>query len=106
MYIIIAIALALSLGVGATAVAEHSQPGDALYSVKTNVNDRIEAAVEPVTTEFRALFNAEADANAEAEINAAGGTYLTGHEGGEDSDKMDTDFGATVETDANVNLSL
>lgn len=112
MHLFIALAVALSIGVGTTAVAEYSQPGDALYTVKANVNDRVEAAVSPLTAEVRAFLNAEteaeaeADADANAEVNAAGGTYLTADEGGEDADKMDTDLEATVETEGSIDLSI
>jgi hypothetical protein len=110
MHLFIALAVALTLGVGTTAVAEYSQPGDALYTVKANVNDRVEAAVDPIKAEVRSFFNgeveAEADAEANAEANAAGGTYLTADEGGEDADKMDTDLDASVETDVNAGVNL
>jgi hypothetical protein len=108
MHLFIALAVALTLGVGTTAVAEYSQPGDALYTVKANVNDRVEAAVNPLKAEVRSFFNGEveADTEANAEANAAGGTYLTADEGGEDADKMDTDFDASVDANVNAGVNL
>ena len=112
MHLLIVLAVALSVGVGTTAVAEYSQPGDALYTVKANVNDRVEAAVTPLTTEVRSFFDAEADIQTEvqaevnAEANAAGGTYLTGYEGGGDADTMDTDLDASIETDGSIDITL
>jgi hypothetical protein len=77
-FIAIAAVIMLALGGGVTVAADHSKPGDALYSYKTNVNDTVRHEYHAI----KSSLNLEANANA----NASGDTQLSGSPESQDFD--------------------
>ena len=72
MHILIVIALTLALGGGVGLAAQNAQPGDALYTVKTHLNDNVGATFSAVADTFVGNGDAEEETstNAEASANA------------------------------------
>lgn len=71
-FIALFIGLAVALGGGVGFAAEQAEPGDALYTVKTHVNDEVRAMLN-IETEAEVEATVDANADANSDINAAGG---------------------------------
>lgn len=65
-FIAIAAVIVLALGGGVTVAADQAQPGDALYSYKTNVNDNVRHEYHAI----KASITGEAAFDTDAEVNA------------------------------------
>src|SRR3569833_820734 len=63
-FIAIAAVIMLALGGGVTVAADQAQPGDALYSYKTTVNDNVRHEYHAIRASLGAEAQAEADVNA------------------------------------------
>lgn len=68
----------LALGGGVTVAADHAQPGDALYSFKTTVNDNVRHEYHTI----KASLTGEANADENASLNSD--THLMGDESAND----------------------
>jgi hypothetical protein len=79
-FIAIAAIIALCLGGGVTVAADHAQPGEALYTYKTHINDQVRHEYHAI----KASLNLEADVDANAE--ASGDTHLAGEDVGNSDD--------------------
>lgn len=83
-FIAIAAIIALCVGGGVTVAADHAQPGEALYTYKTHINDEVRHEYHALKASLN--LGAEADVESEAHADASGDTHLAGEDVGDSDD--------------------
>lgn len=110
-FIAIVLALAVALGGGASIAAEHTHPGDSLYPIKANVNDKVEAVFDSMlgvhvggNADINANANAQAHANENANLGAGATSTAAGtvEQGNSDAAHMDAAGQVQVHTGTSV----